>query len=222
MTRVACLLTTESSLICAYKHFFFIAQKKFSHLFPTNNFSETRKVHTYNMNVYRENRKFIKSWLLHLLTIICIYSDSFKIGEWSWIILWDKLNKSESLWKRDCREERLILNRMFRYVLKPSHHNTHFSHLHVVGALIQYFVDTTQPKIVVIHHVHIESQQHIPSNNFSSLHFSLSHEFMDSIIIHTFFSAIHDELKSNFSLFDGNNMGISQYHHRKSHEFNYR
>lgn len=36
-----------------------------------------------NMQVYRENRKFIKSWLLHLLTIICIHSDNFKIGEFS-------------------------------------------------------------------------------------------------------------------------------------------
>lgn len=33
------------------------------------------------MQVYRENRKFIKSWLLHLLTIICIHSDNFKIGK---------------------------------------------------------------------------------------------------------------------------------------------
>lgn len=33
-----------------------------------------------NMQVYRENRKFIKSWLFHLLTIICIH-DNFKIGE---------------------------------------------------------------------------------------------------------------------------------------------
>lgn len=33
------------------------------------------------MQVYRENRKFIKSWLLHLLTIICIHSANFKIGE---------------------------------------------------------------------------------------------------------------------------------------------
>lgn len=34
------------------------------------------------MQVYRENRKFIKSWLLHLLTIICIHSDNFKIGKY--------------------------------------------------------------------------------------------------------------------------------------------
>lgn len=39
-----------------------------------------------NMQVYRENRKFIKSWLLHLLTIICIHSHNFKIGERSFII----------------------------------------------------------------------------------------------------------------------------------------
>ncbi|XP_070491540.1 protein amalgam-like [Chironomus tepperi] len=32
------------------------------------------------MKVYRENRKFIKSWLLHLLTIICIHKNIFNIA----------------------------------------------------------------------------------------------------------------------------------------------
>ena len=41
----------------------------------------TRERTENNMQVYRENRKFIKSWLLHLLTIICIHSSNFKIGK---------------------------------------------------------------------------------------------------------------------------------------------
>lgn len=42
-----------------------------------------------NMHLYRENRKFIKSWLLHLLTIICIHSDNVKIGEWTALCILD-------------------------------------------------------------------------------------------------------------------------------------
>ncbi|KAG5679680.1 hypothetical protein PVAND_009234 [Polypedilum vanderplanki] len=45
------------------------------------------------MKVYRENRKFIKSWLLHLLTIIFIYTNIFNIA----LVASQVLNKNEPM-----------------------------------------------------------------------------------------------------------------------------
>lgn len=48
----------------------------------------------------------------------------------------------------------------------------------------------------------------------TTFHHCISHSLMNLWIPSSFilfFSAIHDELKSNFSLFDGNNMGISEF-----------